>query len=338
MKKLPVKLSYNIFSRLLSLLFFITIGVQTNAQTTTIPDSNFEQALIDLGIDSDGVVNGEVLTSDIENVTTLDVSGNQIGDLTGIEDFSSLETLDVSYNFIGSLDLTGNAVLKHLTIEQNYELSNLNLSNNLQLEYLFCQFSSLTELDLSSNGLLKELILGEGHEINSNHQLEFLDLSNNTALEKVWITEIPTLNYINLNNGNNEILTDVYIYCIIEEFDCSDHWCLIVDDAEAANTSQEPYSDWIADVGQFTNTLEECSLSLSNNEVSTLSIYPNPAKTTVTIEGVNATLVEVFSLSGKKVLETYNTNTLNVSNLPTEMYLLKIHGNNSIITQKLLVF
>jgi hypothetical protein len=44
----------------------------TLAQTTAIPDQNFEQALIDMNIDIDGVINGQVLTSDIDDVIELD--------------------------------------------------------------------------------------------------------------------------------------------------------------------------------------------------------------------------------------------------------------------------
>ena len=46
--------------KLLSLMFFLLPKI--NAQITLIPDSGFEQALIDLGIDSDGMINGQVLT------------------------------------------------------------------------------------------------------------------------------------------------------------------------------------------------------------------------------------------------------------------------------------
>jgi len=42
-----------------SLIFFIHLFISgtINAQTTAIPDTAFEEALIDLGIDSDGTIN-----------------------------------------------------------------------------------------------------------------------------------------------------------------------------------------------------------------------------------------------------------------------------------------
>jgi len=51
---------------ILYILFVIAIGYNTTAQITLIPDPKFEQFLIDEGIDSDSVINGQVLTSDIE--------------------------------------------------------------------------------------------------------------------------------------------------------------------------------------------------------------------------------------------------------------------------------
>ena len=60
-------------------------------QVTMIPDPNFEQALIDLGIDN--VLDGSVSTSNINTVTELNVNSMNISDLTGIEDFTSLINL-----------------------------------------------------------------------------------------------------------------------------------------------------------------------------------------------------------------------------------------------------
>jgi len=88
------------------ILFFFSWVGQLSAQTTAVPDANFEQALLDAGIDSDGIVNGQVLTSDISGITNLDVKSKNINDLTGIESFTSLQTLDCSWNGLNSLNLS----------------------------------------------------------------------------------------------------------------------------------------------------------------------------------------------------------------------------------------
>jgi len=159
------------FKTLLILFIFIYQGLQSNilyAQITTIPDSNFEQALIDLGIDSDGIINGQVLTSDIDTVIILNVSNKGIDDLTGIEDFAALENLDVSNNNLIVLDLSNNLQLKELygnnTGGVNLSIFSLDLSNNVNLELLnFENIFVLESLNLKNgnNSILTVRILCE---------------------------------------------------------------------------------------------------------------------------------------------------------------------------------
>src|SRR5690554_3111579 len=83
LKTTTMKQHYKPFLRRgIALAFFFLAPLVLFAQYTLIPDPNFEQALIDLGIDSGGVVNGQVLTSDIETVVALDISHRGINDNT----------------------------------------------------------------------------------------------------------------------------------------------------------------------------------------------------------------------------------------------------------------
>lgn len=145
------------------------------AQITNIPDQNFEQTLIDLGIDSDNTVNGQVLTSDVETITTLIIKYKNISDLTGIEDFAALQNLDI----------TGN------------QLTLLQISENLELKTLICNVNPLDSIDLSQNVLLENL------ELQVVHTLDNIGLSNNTSLNTLrlddcWIDSIDVSNNINL--------------------------------------------------------------------------------------------------------------------------------------------
>src|SRR5690554_1950942 len=134
----------------IALAFFFLAPLVLFAQYTLIPDPNFEQALIDLGIDSDGVVNGQVLTSDIETVVALDVRFKNINDLTGIEDFAALEELNITWTRVRNVDLTNNSRLKVLIFDRCDKLLSLNISNNPDLVIIRSSGSLLAELDVSN--------------------------------------------------------------------------------------------------------------------------------------------------------------------------------------------
>lgn len=147
---------------LLSLLICFS-SFALHAQMTSIPDPIFEQALIDLGIDSDGIINGQVLTSDIELVTTLDLDHRQINDLTGLEGFAALEILNANGNLLTTLDISQNVQLKKLycssdSVGFNMMLSSLDISNNVNMELLYGEnliFLETLNLKNANNSILR---------------------------------------------------------------------------------------------------------------------------------------------------------------------------------------
>lgn len=158
-------------------------------QIVFIPDENFEQALIDLGIDSDGIINQQILTGDALAVSSLNVSnpvsnGNlpnvkdSIVDLTGIEAFVNLIYLECQYNLLSTLDLSQNTSLTELYCWDN-QLSNLDLSQNTALEVLNCDLNNLSSLDLSNNTALSVLSCSE-------NELTSLNVSNSTSLTELY--------------------------------------------------------------------------------------------------------------------------------------------------------
>jgi Leucine-rich repeat (LRR) protein len=173
-----------------------------HSQTTNVPDSNFEQALIDFGYDS-GIPDGVVPTSNISSVVYLDVSQKNISDLTGIEDFDSLDFLDVTANQLISLNVTGNPLLSTLRCGNN-QLTALDLSQNSMLTELKVWLNNISTLDLSLN---TSLTLVEAF----NNQLTNLDLSgladlyalslSNNLLDSLDITQNTNLTYLIINEN-----------------------------------------------------------------------------------------------------------------------------------------
>ena len=164
----------------LFLLFILLSSFFGQAQYTTIPDVNFEQALIDLGIDS-GPIDGKVLTASVDNLKSLEIPNKNISNLTGIEAFVKLERLNIgntgstNLNKINSLDLSKNTNLTYLDCSKN-NLSSLDTSANTALITLFCDYNQLTNLDISKNTALENFAC-------NNNQLPNLDVSKNIVLK-----------------------------------------------------------------------------------------------------------------------------------------------------------
>ena len=150
---------------------------------TLIPDANFEQALINLGYDT-GTPNGSVPTANIDTVTYLNVGGQFVSDLTGIEAFTALTKLDCGSNQLSSLDVSQNTALTALHCEWN-ALTSLDISGATALDTLSCQQNQLTSLDVSQNTALEGLNC-------YNNQLTSLDVSNNTALTHLSCSAFQT--------------------------------------------------------------------------------------------------------------------------------------------------
>lgn len=195
--------------------------------TTFVPDDNFEQALIDLGYDV-GPLDDYVPTANISSITTLNINAIQVSgfsytriiqNLTGIEDFTSLEELicnhngitnldlsdntaltdlECSYSSIQSINLSNNTALVNLICSQN-QLSSLDLSHNIALQILECGFNSLSSLDLSHNTALEEFS-------STFNPITSLDLSNNNALIRLYCYN-DLLESLNVKNGNNSNFT-----------------------------------------------------------------------------------------------------------------------------------
>ena len=184
------------FKNLLYSLSFLLISFIGLSQNTTIPDPNFEQALIDLGYDI-GPVDGFVPTMNISGVTDLDLSTftNQISNLTGIEDFIALTVLNFENHLISTINLNQNINLLQLFCNNN-QLTSLNVASNTYLEVLWCNSNQLTGLDVTRNTSIRALDC-------SFNQISDLDVSQNTALVD-FVCENNSINSLNI--GNNTLL------------------------------------------------------------------------------------------------------------------------------------
>lgn len=324
---------------LILLLFTTSI---TLAQFTAIPDQNFEQALIDLGLDD--VIDGQVLTSNISGVEELFISDSSIQDLTGIESFAAIIELWVDQNLLTSLDVSQNLTLQSLVIDLNpissidisnninlvgfaadfTNLTSLDTSNNPNLEFLYLWGCNLTSIDLSNNPSLLEL------DVDENNLIQ-LDLSNNPNLVDIFCGDNFNLSFINLKNGNTAGIE--YLYA----FDIAPNACIQVDDAAAATAGTSfPYILWDVDASAIFS--EDCSLSTPGIAQFELTAYPNPTTDKLYINTLETLSYSIFSLEGK-VIEREQPlleNQIPLSQLNSGMYLVQFqNAANQIKTIKI---
>ena len=191
-------------------------------QNVNIPDANFKAYLVgNWAINTNGDTEIQVSEATVFNGSIYCQNLN-ISDLTGIEDFTSLNVLDCSYNQLTSLDISQNTSLIDLICWAN-QLTSLDVSGATALTNLDCPFNQLTSLDVSTNTNLIELDC-------YNNQLTSLDVSGATALTNLncRINSLTTLDVngatalINLNCSFNQLTSlDVSGATSLNVLDCS---------------------------------------------------------------------------------------------------------------------
>lgn len=209
---------------------------------TSIPDANFENSLIELGYDD--TFDRQVLTANISRIDTLILEHKRISDISGIESFVSLlylslwdndftqidvsnlrqlRILGLSECPIATIDLSKNRKLIEIDFQHNSDRINdpeypfgktlgfteLDLSNNVNMERVYLIANRLTELDVSNCPKLTNLWIGatkrdsDTTDFKANN-IKVLDLTNNPELN-VLVADNCNLEYLNIkgtaNNG-----------------------------------------------------------------------------------------------------------------------------------------
>ena len=115
---------------------------------TYFPDTNFYNAIInEIGSGASAAAN-YLYDASINTITSLDVNGENISDLTGIEGFTALTVLNCYSNSLNALDMTQNIALTQLYCYDN-SLTTLDVTQNAVLTVLHCRGNQLTSLDVS---------------------------------------------------------------------------------------------------------------------------------------------------------------------------------------------
>jgi len=286
-----------------------------SAQTTSIPDSNFEQALIDLNIDSNGL-NGNILNADAASVISLNVFDKGITNMAGIEAFTGLKNLFCFNNNIPQIDLSSNSLLKVLDIENN-QIAAIDLTQNSNLRELYISNNQLTAINVSSNALLEVL------SCNLNN-ISTIDVANNPELEVLWFYS-NSVATIDLSNNPQ-----------LESLFCGDNGMSTLDISNNLQLETLSCDNNNLSSLSLTNNTAIDYLSFSNNGLSSLDLSTTPLVKRLLCNNNNLSVLDVTNLKDLFLLHAQDNsiNSLDLSDNNKVKHILAYNNNLQIVDMR----
>lgn len=203
---------------LLNTLTTVILGTTAIAQNVNIPDANFKAYLVaNTAINTNS--DSEIQVSEAAAFTgVIDCGYSNITDMTGLEAFTEITELRCYGNNLSTLDVSQNLELEELYCQDNLNIVSVITGANTNLQYINASMNtSLYQLDVSQNSSLVVLNLEDtgfnSLDVTANSSLETLlltytyisslDLSQNTALTTLGLFGSYSLNVIDVSNCIN---------------------------------------------------------------------------------------------------------------------------------------
>lgn len=288
-----------------------------------------------------------------QNLLQLDCSNNQLSEL--LITTNSIEDLFCSNNLIESIDLSSLGLVDFLDIHNNkissfvppQYINYLNIRNNSFNGFLIPNFT-LDAVLVFGNNTSDQLIYNSSwrapKELYYYSDLAIeIDLSNVPVSSFEYFSQQPTFNFIDCNlltkiKLNNNLASTQNYGGSLNIINCNNLNSICGDVGEVDYFNQRLLE---LNLSSQVFVSSDCQLKNSDFEFSNyFSIYPNPAKNTLNIKIKNS--IEVSSLSiynnlGQLIMLISNVkdnNTIDVSNLKTGNYFIKLITDKAISTGK----
>ena len=293
-----------------------------------------------VGIDVSHCTELTELYCDRNNIDSLDITKNE-----------KLIILHCFDNNIASLDLSKNTKLSRFSCYRN-KLTSLDVRNCRELTFLSCHSNKIGSLDVTNNTKLRVL------NFRSN-RIESIDLSKNTELEWLYchenrLTSLDVTNNIVINSiycYGNKLSTQALddLYCQLPDRNGSEVGKLQLllgpssqKDTVLATNNQNAFDrNWrlqyynsgasIPDThGDY--TCPNTSLEVARAE---FSFYPNPVDAVLYVtSGKMVKTIMIYNVYGIEVARAYNVDRIDLSHLPSGVYLVKADDTISRIVKK----
>ncbi|WP_339887692.1 T9SS type B sorting domain-containing protein [uncultured Flavobacterium sp.] len=306
--------------------FFITFSVFVNAQTTAIPDANFEQQLISLGHDTNGL-NGNILNVDAQAVTTLTLTGNTITDLTGLQAFVNVVTLNLGSNQFATIPTNTLVNLEELVFNNNLALASIDLSNNLNLKKL-----DMRAPGSGSSGPITLI------DLSNNIQLEYIHIYAFYSLQNVIFPVTNTVEYVYLLMFAN-ITVDFSGYDNLENLSLSTNFNNSFAISVVLPTNQNTLQSASFQGGNIVNAnfstqLALEFLSMQSTNTQTLSL---PVTTTLKTIRISSHLIDNVSFANASELDDLSITSKSVNiplniDISQNLLLKKLNTSNNYMT------
>ncbi|UMY65110.1 MULTISPECIES: T9SS type A sorting domain-containing protein [unclassified Flavobacterium] len=315
-------LSFVIFISCISCAQNITIvspWLKANILATNTTDYLTAKDLNGNWLQIDQNSDGEIQIEEALNVSYyFDANLGAVTSFEGLNSFANLEYLTLAYNQVPTdLDLSGLDKLKYLFCYYN-SLTGVNLEGCVSLETINLNLNYVTSLDVSELQALQILNC-------QNNYLTTLDISACSALNSLSCYN-NSLSNLNINNGVNWIPFDGTSGNFIGFGNTSiSQVC--------TNLASVPL---IADYySPYTSNVTDCTtLDSKESMVSEVKFYPNPAKDKIFFtEQMDEVAIYYFQ---KKLIVSKNSNELDLSELASGIYIVKMLVRGATIYSKLI--
>ncbi|MEQ3663021.1 MULTISPECIES: T9SS type A sorting domain-containing protein [unclassified Olleya] len=294
---------------------YTIFSLDCDTAIVNIPDTSLKTSLLNnIVINSNG--DSEIQVSEAKSFTGGAYLGfNGIQSIEGLQAFAYITSLDLDNNNISNMDLRAHKYLTNIYISNN-PLMTLNIDGLKLATSIVVSYTGLTNIDVST---ITNLQYFEAQYV---HNLGNLDFSSNLDVNYIYVSGNSLAN-IDLRTGTN-VANNLYI----ETIGSPNLTCVFVDDPSFSQSNS--FKNSITEFYQLDSECTNFTLNIEDFQIqsSSISLYPNPTKSTLNIKTASAIAnISVYSLLGKQVIKT-NSKTVDVSNLSNGVYLIKIMDVN----------
>lgn len=278
----------------------------------------------------------QVLTSEISSITELDLSGSEITNLTGLENFTGLTNLNLSRNSITSIEpITGLTTITNLNLSGNQsQISDVDkLSSLTNVADLNMSSSKITSVDFMSslNNLQKLDVSGNGisslASIGGLQNLTNLNIAQNTSFSRLDdILVFNNLTNLDISKTGLQSLDKIYNLRKLEVLKAQ---YLEIDLYPIVATYKNEFNVSVA----YLNNLKELDISYTTSSISFNNLaYLENLKRLYMIDvvghwkGATSKVLSLGSIYKLPKIEYINLSNNNINNLSGILYTKTVNG------------